>query len=238
MLHTHISSGAGTVGQLVVIVPSGLSLTPPHETKKKYPDQFQMYCQNSQYLNRKLKWSYLHPEQFQRHKHSFRLVHTTKTQKVTENFATYSSTNKAVNGDNRLSSFAVRHLFCTENFQWIIVLLKCKNISIASSRPISSWGRSSARPTLVLHYLFNETWNKIVPVLKTEINGRGYPLRWPRDTLYTQKLALASLTSGDRSVGIVRLRTTSHGVFFLGTKSFTLVREWKSRVINMVLNTV
>jgi hypothetical protein len=25
--------------------------------------------------------------------------------------------------------------------------------------------------------------------LKTEINGRGDPLRWPRDTLYPQKLA-------------------------------------------------
>jgi hypothetical protein len=53
------------------------------------------------------------------------------------------------------------------------------------------------------------------PVLKTEINGRGDPLRWPRDTLYPQKLALASLTSGGRSVGIVRLRTTSHGVLVL-----------------------
>jgi hypothetical protein len=41
------------------------------------------------------------------------------------------------------------------------------------------------------------------PVLKTEINGRGDPLRWPRDTLYPQKLALVSLTSGGRSVGIV-----------------------------------
>jgi hypothetical protein len=48
--------------------------------------------------------------------------------------------------------------------------------------------------------------------LKTEINGRGDPLRWPRDTLYPQKLALTSLTSGGRSVGIVRLRTTSDGV--------------------------
>jgi hypothetical protein len=37
-------------------------------------------------------------------------------------------------------------------------------------------------------------------VLKTEINGRGDPLRWPHDTLYPQKLALASLTSGGRSV--------------------------------------
>jgi hypothetical protein len=27
-----------------------------------------------------------------------------------------------------------------------------------------------------------------IPVLKTEINGRGDPLRWPRDTLYPQKL--------------------------------------------------
>jgi hypothetical protein len=53
------------------------------------------------------------------------------------------------------------------------------------------------------------------PVLKTEINGRGDPLRWPRNTLYPQKLALASLTSGGRSVGIVRLRTTSHGDFFM-----------------------
>jgi hypothetical protein len=33
------------------------------------------------------------------------------------------------------------------------------------------------------------------------------PLRWPRDTLYPQKLALTSPTSGGRSVGIVLLRT-------------------------------
>jgi hypothetical protein len=45
------------------------------------------------------------------------------------------------------------------------------------------------------------------PVYKTEINDRGNPLRWPRDTLYPQKLALTSPTSGGRSVGIVRLRT-------------------------------
>jgi hypothetical protein len=50
------------------------------------------------------------------------------------------------------------------------------------------------------------------PVLKTEINGRRDPLRWPRDTLYPQKLALTSPTSGGRSVGIVRLRTKGHGV--------------------------
>jgi hypothetical protein len=37
--------------------------------------------------------------------------------------------------------------------------------------------------------------------------GLGDPLRWPRDTLYPQKLTLTSPTSGGRSVGIVRLRT-------------------------------
>jgi hypothetical protein len=34
-IHHHLSSGAGTLGQLVADVPSGLSLTPPRETKKK-----------------------------------------------------------------------------------------------------------------------------------------------------------------------------------------------------------
>jgi hypothetical protein len=37
--------------------------------------------------------------------------------------------------------------------------------------------------------------------------GRRDPSRWPRDKLYPQKLALTSLTSGGRSVGIVRART-------------------------------
>jgi hypothetical protein len=41
------------------------------------------------------------------------------------------------------------------------------------------------------------------PVYKTEINDRGNPLRWPRNTLYPQNLALTSPTSGGRSVGIV-----------------------------------
>jgi hypothetical protein len=45
-------------------------------------------------------------------------------------------------------------------------------------------------------------------------NGHGNPLHWPRDTLYPQKLALTSPTSGGRSVDIVRLWTKSHGVWF------------------------
>jgi hypothetical protein len=45
--------------------------------------------------------------------------------------------------------------------------------------------------------------------LKTEIKVRGNSLRRPRDTLYPQRLALTSPTSGGRSVGIIRLRTTA-----------------------------
>jgi hypothetical protein len=37
--------------------------------------------------------------------------------------------------------------------------------------------------------------------------GLGDPLRWPRDTLYPQMLALSSLISGGRSVVIVSSRT-------------------------------
>jgi hypothetical protein len=37
--------------------------------------------------------------------------------------------------------------------------------------------------------------------------GFGDPLRWPRDTFYQQKLVLTLVTSGGRSVGIVRSRT-------------------------------
>jgi hypothetical protein len=47
---------------------------------------------------------------------------------------------------------------------------------------------------------------------ENRINGRRDPLRWPRDTLYPQKLALTSPICGGRSVGIVRLRTKGHGV--------------------------
>jgi hypothetical protein len=48
----------------------------------------------------------------------------------------------------------------------------------------------------------------------------GATLRWPRDTLYPQRLALTWPTSGGRSVGIFRLRTTSHWVFIIITISY------------------
>jgi hypothetical protein len=42
------------------------------------------------------------------------------------------------------------------------------------------------------------------PGLENRSYDRRDSLRWPRDILYPQKLALASVTDGDRSIGIVR----------------------------------
>jgi hypothetical protein len=52
------------------------------------------------------------------------------------------------------------------------------------------------------------------------------PLRWPRDTLYLQNLALTLPTSSGCSVGRVRLRTKATGFsFFL---ILTLLRFWRN----------
>jgi hypothetical protein len=45
--------------------------------------------------------------------------------------------------------------------------------------------------------------------------GHRDPTRWPRGTLYPQKLALTSPTSGVRSIGIVRSQTQATKEFFL-----------------------
>jgi hypothetical protein len=51
--------------------------------------------------------------------------------------------------------------------------------------------------------------------------GRGEPY-WPRGTLYPQKLALTSPTSGCRSVGIVRSRTQATELWWIrGNQSLT-----------------
>jgi hypothetical protein len=61
-------------------------------------------------------------------------------------------------------------------------------------------------------------------VWKTEINGRLNSLRWPRNTLYQQKLALMSPTSGGRSVDIVGLRTTATElIYYLFIYSLTCI---------------
>jgi hypothetical protein len=66
-------------------------------------------------------------------------------------------------------------------------------------------------------------WKSSGSGLENWINGRGDPFRWPRDTLYPQKLALTSPTNGGRSVGIVRLWTKkSHGVFSYTIQLYTV----------------
>jgi hypothetical protein len=49
--------------------------------------------------------------------------------------------------------------------------------------------------------------------LRTREYGHRNPLRWPRDTIHQQKLALTSPTSGGRLVGIVRSRTKATEFF-------------------------
>jgi hypothetical protein len=60
----------------------------------------------------------------------------------------------------------------------------------------------------------------------------GDPLRWPRDTLYPQKLALTSPTGGGRSFGIVRLWTkTTEFVLFV----FKSLQCWDIGSVQMFL---
>jgi hypothetical protein len=70
-------------------------------------------------------------------------------------------------------------------------------------------GTGSTQP---LEYNWGATWKKSSgPGLENREYGRRYPSRWPRGTLYPQKLAINSPTSGGRSVGIVRSRTQATG---------------------------
>jgi hypothetical protein len=58
-------------------------------------------------------------------------------------------------------------------------------------------------------------WKSSSSGSRKQINGHGDLLRWPRDTLYLQKMPLTSLTSSGRSVGIVRLRTKDMECLFV-----------------------
>jgi hypothetical protein len=76
----------------------------------------------------------------------------------------------------------------------------------------------STRPR---EYNWGATWYKTSgSCLENREYGRKDPSRWPHGTLYPQKLAITSPTSGGRSVGIVRSRTQ--------TMEFSL---WQSEII-------
>jgi hypothetical protein len=53
--------------------------------------------------------------------------------------------------------------------------------------------------------------------------GRRDPSRWPRGTLYPQKLALISLTNGGRSIGIVRSRTKATELSYASDKDVQII---------------
>jgi hypothetical protein len=57
-------------------------------------------------------------------------------------------------------------------------------------------------------------WKSSGSGLENRDYGRRDPSRWPRSTLYPQKLALTSPISGGRSVGIVRSRTQAMELSF------------------------
>jgi hypothetical protein len=58
--------------------------------------------------------------------------------------------------------------------------------------------------------------------LENQEYGRTDPLCWSRNTLYSQKLALTTPTSGGRSVGIVRSRTKVTEFV-----SFVIMQVWR-----------
>jgi hypothetical protein len=69
----------------------------------------------------------------------------------------------------------------------------------------SGSGTGSSQPR---DYNWGVTWQKSSgSCLENREYGRRDPSRWPRGTLYPQKLAITSLTSGGPSFGIVRSRT-------------------------------
>jgi hypothetical protein len=77
----------------------------------------------------------------------------------------------------------------------------------------SGSGTGSIQPR---EYNWGATWQKRSgSCLENREYGRRDPSRWPRGTLYPQKLAITSPISGGRSVGIVRSRIRPWSLFCL-----------------------
>jgi hypothetical protein len=75
---------------------------------------------------------------------------------------------------------------------------------------------SGTGPTQPREYNWGATWYKSSgSCLENQEYGRRDPSRWPRGTLYPQKLAITSPTSGGRSVGIVRSRSQTMEFFLI-----------------------
>jgi hypothetical protein len=89
--------------------------------------------------------------------------------------------------------------------------------SRGTTKKSSGSGTGSTQPR---EYNWGAAWKKSSGYcLENREYGRRDPSRWPRGSLYPQKLAITSSTSCGRSVGIVRSRTQTMEFFcyFLNT---------------------
>jgi hypothetical protein len=93
---------------------------------------------------------------------------------------------------------------------WEVVGLERGPISLVSTTEELLWRKSSGSGIEIRKY------------------GHRDPLCWPRDTLYPQKLALTSLTSGSRAVGIVRSRTEATELLVIITDSVVTSRKFNT----------
>jgi hypothetical protein len=87
---------------------------------------------------------------------------------------------------------------------WCMKIKNRRNSSSAcynSSRLLFNTVTITIQNTIIFPYLEDIV---AAPGLENRSYDRRNSLRWPRDTLYPLKLTLASLTGGDRSIGIVR----------------------------------
>jgi hypothetical protein len=73
-------------------------------------------------------------------------------------------------------------------------------------------------------------WGGRIPYTQNREYGCGDPPRWPRGTLYPQKLTLTRLTSGGRSVGIVMPQTKATELLFIITSGYfaAVAQQWAS----------
>jgi hypothetical protein len=93
-------------------------------------------------------------------------------------------------------------------FFWEVVCLERGPLSIVSTIEELLWRKSSGSG------------------LEDREHGRREPLRRPRCTLYPQKLALASPTSGGRLVGIVRSRAQDKEFFLCDVREIRSVTKF------------
>jgi hypothetical protein len=73
------------------------------------------------------------------------------------------------------------------------------------------------------HTAFCNLYIEFFTGLEIGEHGRRDPSRWPRGTLYPQKLSMISPTNGGRSVGIVRSRTQDTIFFCMLNSSVDLI---------------